>query len=407
MNWLKRRSLLEYTAIILLVVCLGIYVSVIMNVWLPELSQKSPGAKIYKSVGHEFRLFWVGSFMALNGDLSNIYNDSRFKDVENRLTGYKEHHAWLYPPTFLLMVLPLALLPYLGSMAAWLAITLAGYVLILRRICPQPRTIFWILGFPGIGINLMVGHNGFLSGALLGGGLLFLDTSPILAGIFLGLLSYKPQLMMLIPIALLVGRRWQVLGVMVVSALGIGLVSVLVFGYGTWQAFLQNIPLGAKMTDIPFFWERMPTIYAAARTAGSGTTMAWILQGITMLGVISGVMWVWSGEAPAATRASILVLGILLFTHYAFIYDYAILALPLAWLWQEGQTNGWLSLEEPLLLCGWIMPMINFMLVSENWPSSLFMLPVSLALFFMVLRRNYVEIARIPASPASGVSVIP
>ena len=93
--------------------------------------------------------------------------------------------------------------------------------------------------------------------------------------------------------------------------------------------------------------------------AGAGNLVASTLQGIVMLGVIAGVYWVWSGNATAASRGAILILGILLFTRYAFIYDYAILAIPLAWLWQHGQTTGWLSLEKPLLLCGWVMPLVE------------------------------------------------
>ena len=81
-----------------------------------------------------------------------------------------------------------------------------------------------------------------------------------------------------------------------------------------------------------------------------------------------------------------------LFTRYAFIYDYAILAIPLAWLWQEGQTTGWLSLEKPLLLYGWVMPAISsLMLTTVHWPLSVLMLPTTIALFILVLRRHYVE----------------
>lgn len=381
-------------------VCLGVYVSFIKWMWVTEISEKSPVShKVCRTVGKEFRLFWIGSFMALNGKLSDIYNNSRFEEVEKSLTGDNEHHVWLYPPTFLLMILPLSLLPYLASLAVWLAITLGSYCIVLRRICPQPLIFFWILFFPGIAINLLVGHNGCLSGTLLGGGLLFIESSPILAGIFFGLFLYKPQLAILIPLALLVGRRWKVLGMTAVAAICMGLASVLILGYEPWLAFWRNIPLSANLTDIPLFWKKMPTIYAAARLAGSGTTIAWMLQGLLMVGVIAGVSWVWSGGATAASRASILVLGILLFTRYAFIYDYAILAIPLAWLWQEGQTAGWLPLEKPVLLCAWFMPLISLMMGGTSYPYSLLILPTALTLFILVLRRHYSELGKAKEAP--------
>ena len=141
--------------------------------------------------------------------------------------------------------------------------------------------------FPGIVSNFLVGHNGFLSGALLGGGLLFLNSAPILAGILLGLFFYKPQLGILIPLALVAGRRWKVLAITAGSGAGIGILSALIFGPDTWLEFWPNLPVAAKMTDSPWFWDRMPTMYAGARAAGAGTLTAWILQGIMMLRAIA------------------------------------------------------------------------------------------------------------------------
>jgi alpha-1,2-mannosyltransferase len=397
------RRLFDLIAVALLCICLGFYIAEIKSSWIPNLLRESPVSyKINKYIGTEFRMFWTGSYMALHGELSDIYNNSKFEAVETRLAGTEKGHVWLYPPPFLLMVLPLSLLPFLASLGIWLAVTLSCYLLILRRICPQPHVILWMVFFPGIVINFMVGHNGFLSGTLVGGGLLFINSSPILAGILFGLFFYKPQLGILIPLALLAGRRWNILGITAISAAGIGIASALIFGPDTWLEFLRNLPIAAKLTDSPRFWDRMPTIYAAARAAGNGTLIAWTLQGIMMLGVMAGVYWVWSGKASAASRASILILGILLVTRYAFIYDYAILAIPLAWLWQEGQTTGWLSLEKPLLLYGWVMPAISsLMLTTVNWPLSVLMLPTTIALFILVLRRHYVERGK-----GQGVTVI-
>jgi Glycosyltransferase family 87 len=405
MNHGNCKKLFNYSAIILLGVTLGFYICFIQFKGMLVLTDKSSiSHRIYNSVGEEFRLFWTASFMVLNGKLADIYNNSRFEEIEDSLTGSKSHHVWLYPPTFLLVVLPLSLLPYLASLAVWLAITLICYLLILRRICPQPLIFFWILLFPGITFNMMVGHNGFLSGILLGAGLLCSESSPVLAGIFFGLMFYKPQLAILIPVALFAGGRWKVLSISTLSALCIVIISVLIFGDRPWMGFLHNLLAGANLTDTPFFWKKMPTVYATARSAGSGTIQAWILQGLIMIGILSGVCWVWSGEATAVSRVSILVIGSLLFTPYAFIYDYAILAIPLAWLWQEGQTTGWLSWEKPLILGVWIMPLINLLVEYLFW---LPMLSTMLALFILVLRRHSYELAKVRETTAVALSQPP
>jgi hypothetical protein len=402
MNRPKNHRIFNLMALVLLGVCLGLFVAEIASTWIPGLRREaSLSNSVNRWVGTEFRIFWIGSFMALHGELHDIYNLSKFKEVEKHLTDYTKGHAWLYPPTFLLMVLPLSLIPYLASLAVWLAITLTCYILVLRRICPQPYLIFWILFFPGIVLNFVVGHNGFVSGALLGGGLLLLNSSPVLAGILFGLSFYKPQLAILIPLALLAGRRWKVLAVTAASALCIALASAVIFGYQTWLGFVHNIPLAEKLTETPRYWAKMPTIYTTARLAGSGTFLAWTLQGLVMFGVVAGVYWVWSGKATPATRASILILGILLFTRYAFIYDYAILAIPLAWLWQEGQTAGWRPLEKPILLYAWFAPVLaSLMFKLADWPLGWFMLLATGALFILVLRRYYFELGKVKRATA-------
>jgi len=107
--------------------------------------------------------------------------------------------------------LPLSLLPYLASLAIWLAATLAVFLLVLWRIGRLPLIFLLSLAFPGTWINFICGQNGFLSAALLGGGLLLLDRFPLVAGLLLGLLGFKPHLAFLVPVALLAGRHGKAL----------------------------------------------------------------------------------------------------------------------------------------------------------------------------------------------------
>ena len=71
---------------------------------------------------------------------------------------------------------------------------------------------FWLLlalAFPAVFVNIGHGHNGFLTAALIGAGLLMLDRRPILAGILFGLMAYKPQFGVLIPLVLAATGRWR------------------------------------------------------------------------------------------------------------------------------------------------------------------------------------------------------
>ena len=290
MSWLNRERLTVYPPIIVaLYIILGAYLLII-----PGLRGGKAIDFMGKPLGADFSDYWSASSLALVGDPMAVYDFSRLIATQEAVTGVKFPLFFSYPPIFLLMVLPLALLPYLASLAPWLAVTLSIYLLVIRRIAPHPLATWLALAFPGTFQNFIQGQNGFLSAALLGGGLLILDRFPLTGGMLLGALSYKPQLAVLIPVALLAGRYWRALAGVIISAGSLALLSALIFGLGTWKAFYQSIPFTAELLNsgsVP--WFKMPTIYAAIRLAGGGLVIAQVLQGIAMLSSIIMVSWTW------------------------------------------------------------------------------------------------------------------
>ncbi|MBM4286055.1 MAG: DUF2029 domain-containing protein [Deltaproteobacteria bacterium] len=156
-----------------------------------------------KPVGSDFVTFWAGSVLAHRGHPEAVYQGAALKAVVQKATGAAREYPWHYPPGFLLFTLPLGLLPYLWSLGIWLAATLSAYLGVVRAWAPHPLGPWLALAFPGAFQNFFQGQNGFLSTALLGGGLLLLDRRPWLAGALLGLLTYKPHLAVLVPVVLL------------------------------------------------------------------------------------------------------------------------------------------------------------------------------------------------------------
>ena len=104
---------------------------------------------------------------------------------------------------------PLALLPYLGALAAWLGLTFAAFAAALSGWLD--RRIGWrtILAFPAVLMTAGHGQNAFLSAALLSTGAIWLAARPILAGVAFGLLAFKPHLGLMIPVALAAAGRWK------------------------------------------------------------------------------------------------------------------------------------------------------------------------------------------------------
>ena len=336
----------------------------------------------------DYVLLWSASNLAWGKDPGAVYSIPKLRRLQTAF-GDDPHQIipWLYPPSFLLLILPLGLLPYLVSLAGWLGGTLLGALAVLRRIAPDPLTRKLALAFPGNALNLFYSQGIFLLIGLMGGGLLAVDGYPLLAGLLLGIsISYKPHLGFLLLVAFVGGRRWQALGAMLATVAGLAGLSALVFGLNIWLLFWQTIPLASHIVaTVSELWPRMSTPFTAVRLLGGGLPVAWIIQGIVTGTVAVIVFWVWRQEAPLAVRASTLVLGALLATPYAFEYDLALLSLPLAWMAWEGYVQGWRPWEKYWLPVVWLTPILVPILAKKlGCPLE----PLILAVFlFLVVRR--------------------
>jgi hypothetical protein len=402
-EWLNRERLTVYPRIFIalyLLFCLALVYS----------AARSPTGLtdfLDRPLGTDFSQFWMASSLTLAGEPAQAYNFPQFLAAQKAFFHVDFPFPWVYPPTGLLLVMPLALLPYLPSLAVWLALTLAPYLAVLRRLAPHPLVWSLSLAYPGTFQNFVHGQNGFLTAALVGWGLVLLDHAPVAGGILLGLASFKPHLMILIPLALVAGRRFKALAALLASAALLGLTSFLVLGKRVWLAFWQNATVPMQLVEqgrMPV--QKMITPFAAALQAGAGLSLSLALHLVIMAGVAGGVFWVWHRGASLAVRGAALVLGLLLFTPHAFPYDLTLLALPLAWLGWQGYRHGFLSGELPVLLLAWLSPLLVFISTATRVP----LVPVILAaLFVLVLKRCQMEArwAGGPAKPETPLTVKP
>jgi alpha-1,2-mannosyltransferase len=78
--------------------------------------------------------------------------------------------------------------------------------------------------------------------AFLGlGGLLSLDRRPVLAGVLFGILTVKPQLGLLLPIILLLERRWVTIASTVMTIAVLFVVTAMLFGLDVWIDYWHKI----------------------------------------------------------------------------------------------------------------------------------------------------------------------
>ncbi len=283
------------------------------------------------------------------------------REVEVAVAGrdFASYYGWHYPPTFLFVAAPLATLPYLAAWAVWLAITLPAYVAAVRAIIGERIGIVLALGFPGVLWNISVGQNGFLTAALIGGTLICLERRPLLAGICLGLLTYKPQFGLLFPLVLLADRRWRVLIAASVTAAALAAASVAAFGLESWHAFFEWMPVtsNAVFAEGRAGLQKLQSLLGVVRWLGGSMTAAWVAQAVLIAGAIVALAWLWRQRVRYEIKAAALAVAAMLATPYLYIYDFPVLAIPLAFLMRMGLRDGFLPYELPgiALACGLIL----------------------------------------------------
>ncbi len=286
----------------------------------------------------DFLEVWTAGRFALDGAPATAYDWRAHHAAQAALAGHDFHGylLWSYPPLFLCVAALLAALPYAAAFAGWVVATAGAYAAAIAAIARRREATLAACATPAFFANALVGQNGFLTAALMGSSLLFLERRPILSGIFLGLLTYKPQFGILFPIVLLAGGYWRALASATVTAALTIAVSWALFGTQTYLAFLHFLPgtsqaiLGHGGED----WHKMQSIYALARLFGASDASAWIAQGITVAACIAGSIWLWRQKVPFAIKATGLPVAAMLATPYLHMYDFPLLAVSLAFLFR-------------------------------------------------------------------------
>ena len=322
----------------------------------------------------DFVSYWAGARLALDGNPAGAYDLALHRSVELEAIPLHGALPFAYPPCFLLLLAPFGLLAYPVAAFDWVLLGFAAYCAALRRWAPAMN---WLaLSFPPLLVNVVTGQAGFLTAALLIGGMVLLPKRPLAAGLLLGLLVMKPQLGLVLPLALLAGREGRALAGAAASALGLLVLSVLVFGWAPWQAWLGNAGLFAAIASEGLAgWHRMASVYGALRLAGLASGPAWAVHALVALAAAAAAALIWYRRAGIEARAAALAAATALASPYLFVYDMLILVVPFLWLVGLGRHRLWLGFAWAVLflalvqVAGWsggpnLMPLAPIVLLA-------------------------------------------
>ncbi len=115
-------------------------------------------------------------------------------------------------------------------MRLWCVLGLALYLWAAWSGGVQRQHLLFLAVAPGVAVNVFFGQNGFVTAALLIGGLANLDRKPVLAGVLFGILTIKPQFGLLLPVLLVMTGRWRVIAAAVVTTAVLVALTSLWFG---------------------------------------------------------------------------------------------------------------------------------------------------------------------------------
>jgi len=301
----------------------------------------------------DFVSVWSAGKLVLDGHPALAYDWDIQKQVQVAVLGqsYEGNFAWHYPPPFLLVASLLAHFPYAVAYIGWAAISLVPYLAVMRAIVGRTFGLLLAAAFPVVLTNTVVGQNGFLTASLIGGTLYLMPTRPVLSGICLGLLSYKPQYGLLFPLVLIAASQWTVFFTAGAVAVVMVLLSWFAFGTESWQAFFHWMPMFSQafLTEGRAPWGKMQSIYALVRYFGGTEQLAWVFQWI-MSGTVAVLLaLMWRSRVSYPLKAAALAAGALLITPYLFLYDLMVLGIAVAFLVRIGLSQGFQRSELPAL----------------------------------------------------------
>jgi hypothetical protein len=361
-----------------------------------------------KPIGTDFSSFYAAGSLVLDGRAADVYNMAAHYAREQQIFGAATpYYGWLYPPIFLLVAAPLALLPYSLALAVWQISTFALYLsvigVIVRRLRRRGIAIgpLWLpiaAGFPAVFINLGHGQNGFLSAGLFGAALLSLPTAPIASGVLFGLLAYKPQFALVAPFALLAAGQWRTVVAAGITVLMLVGATSLVFGTDIWLSFAASTGTSRKLLleqgDVGF--EKLQSVFSAVRMWGGGVPVAYVVQGVVSVATVCGTAWTWRSSSDPELKSALLAIATLLASPHVLDYDLMILALAIAFIVSAGFAGGFRDYEISLLAAAWIVPLAARSVAGATGiPLGLLVL---LTLYVFTLRRAVLDRASSTAS---------
>lgn len=375
-------------------VLLGAVLLLPLAFYLPSVINTfdSPSGDQARALIHtDFAPFWAAARAAQDGLVDRLYDLESFIAVQRSVLGPEAGgHGYLYGPHSIFLIWPLGWLSYGWAFTVWGIIGFGFYaVAACAGGWTWPRVAALVLA-PATFVNVMFGQNGFLTAALLVGGLRLIDRAPVAAGVLFGLLSFKPQLGILVPVALIAAGQWRCFAAAAGTTIGLVALSMAAYGIDLWPqylAFIADYRTALSLHGGGTMISMGPTPAMAVHVLGFGDTAKIIVQTIITLAAIAAVFWVYRRRAAPDLAIAVLLICTMLATPQAFIYDMTSTSVAVILVFQVTKRTGFLPGESAALAMTWLSPILVKGLNPAGWPIGPVILGTTLIYVLVRIRR--------------------
>ncbi len=323
-----------------------------------------------RTPGQDWMVFDTAVQAWRHHNLALLLDGQRFTDELNRthapwLPDKLRFHPWVYPPYTLLLALPFAWLPWLASYVGFQALSLGGLILALRPwfAAGRQRTVFilGVLACPATAFTLGAGQNSFFSASLVVGGFLLLPSRPICAGFLLGLLAFKPQLAILVPIALLALGAWRAIAAAAAAVAALLLASLIVPGPELWQGWLHLFLSGdpAFKTWVNEGRLHGQSVYTCLHLLGLPDAAANAGQLAAILAAATLVWIAFRSTITMPEKLAVLLCGMILAAAHVGNYDAIMLGIAAMLVLMQGYRRPFRRYEALLACAVWSATAVN------------------------------------------------
>jgi alpha-1,2-mannosyltransferase len=257
-------------------------------------------------------------------------------------------------------------------------------------------------------VNAGYGQNGFLSTALLGGAAVWLDRRPVLAGLCFGCLSYKPQLGIVVPLALAAAGRSRCFAAAAVTVAVLAAAATLAFGVDIWPAFstaMSDAKRNWMEAYNPLYLRLWITLFGFIRLHDGPLLLAYgaqmVVSATAILLLLRALLLRQPGARSGIAEVAAITACIPFCSPFLLEYDLVILAVPMIWLLTEGLRHGFRRGEGVALAVMFAEPMLFKIRLFDN-AMKLSAMAAAALLFAMVLRRMTQS-----AHDFQGVTLVP